>query len=164
MPVPAGGDEEALEPSWRPSLEQVADYVPWRTLTRAESSTTEGEDTYQATFSATTRPPGEAVERLIGNAAARVGARIGLLHDSLQGAARTATCLLTASWIERSWPEDQDAQTRADALEKQGELLLDELASANEAVSGEPEFGLDVVYPTWSFPAADPRWDCPTYF
>jgi hypothetical protein len=164
MPVPAGGGDDSTLPEWAPTGQDVADYVPWRTLTRAESSTVESDDTYQAMFSPTTRPDDAQVGRLIGNAVARVLARVGALDDSLQAAARTIVCLLTGSWIERSWPEDQDAQTRADALEKQAETMLAELAAANEVAGGTGDYGLEIVNPVWSFPAADCRWDNPTYW
>ncbi len=151
-------------PLWAPTLAQVADYVPWRTLTRAESSTVESEDTYQGTFTATTRPDDAAVTRLIANACARVLARVGTLAAALEGAATTVSALLCASWIERSWPEDQDAQTRADALQKEAELMLSELAKANDAASYTGDYGIETVNPVWSFPPADCRWDYPTYF
>jgi len=157
MPIPAG-PSPSPSVEWAPTRAQVADYVPWRTLTRAESSIVESDDDYEATFSTTTRPPGDAVDRLIGNAAARILARVGTLAESLQDAARTVCCLLVGSWIERSWPEDQDSQTRADALAKEAELLLDELVEANEATSGTGEYGLDIA-PVWSFPLPDCRWD-----
>lgn len=146
-------------PVWAPSLVQVADYVPWRTLTRAESSILDSEDTYQATFTATTRPDGSQVGRLITNAVARVLARVGTLADTLQGAATAAAAVLAAASVERGWPEDQDALARAEALEKQGELLLAELVAANTVETGN-DYGLDIS-PVWSFPGADSRYDDP---
>lgn len=164
MPVPAGGDEEVLEPSWRPTGEDVADFVPWRTLTRAEDSVVESDDTYQGAFSSTTTPQGVAVDRLITRAVARVLARVGgTLDATLEQAAATVVCLLVASWIERSWPEDQDAQTRADALLKQAELELDELVEANGVATGTSEYGLDLA-PVYSFPVADCRYDNSIYW
>lgn len=151
-------------PTWAPGRSRVADYVPWRTLTVAQSTGLESEDTYQGSFSTTTRPPGDAVDRLIGNAVSRVLTRVGTLDATLHDAARAVAAVLAAAWIERGWPEGDDSLQRATDLEKQGETLLTELVQANEAATGEGEYGFDEVAALYSFPPADCRWDNPSYW
>lgn len=158
MPVPTSG--------WTPTKANVADYVPHRTLTRAESSTTAGEDTYQLTFSETTRPTGDAVDRLVADGVAWVSARVRPMHPASQDSARVAATLYAAAAVERGWPEDESALQRANDLEKRADTLLAALVVSNDAANaGDADAEtVDVVLPSWSFPAADVRYDSVGYF
>ena len=154
VPQPTAGG-----PTWLPGRSRVASYVPSRTL-----STTPGPDgeVHELTFNSTTRPTGVMVDRLIADAAARVAARVGTVHDTLHGAASVVVAILAAVAVERGWPDDEDTTQslqRANDLERQAGLLLDELATANES-AGEPPVSPGAnLLPRWSFPSAVPWGD-----
>ncbi|MET0416057.1 MAG: hypothetical protein ABW022_08555 [Actinoplanes sp.] len=142
----------------------MAVYVPKRTLVRADASTIESQDQYQFTFDETTIPTAVQVGQLIEDGCAWVGARVSPLHTSMEGLARAACALLVAAWIERSWPEDDDALQRAKDMEARLDKMLADLVDANNAAGGTDDFGLEIVNPVYSFPVADLRWDYPTYW
>lgn len=149
-------------PTWAPGRSHVAAYVPHRTLARSLSSTVGSADEYIYSFDQTTTPPGTAVDRLIADAVARVSARVTPLDASMSDLARAVASLMAAVWVERSWPQDDQALARANDMEKQANLMLADLVAANDLANG-PEFGLDVA-PVWSFPNADPRYDDARYW
>ena|ERR1051325_9603838 len=166
MPIPAGLGSPEL-PDWAPTNEAVADYVPHRTLSRSLITTTSGEDRYRYVFDDDTRPNGDQTSRLIGNAVAFITSRVSPLHASSEATCTALAALLTAVWIERSWPEDADALQRANDMEKQFNLMLTGLIASND-LANNPEDGgggdgFDVV-PIWSFPPADRRYDDARYF
>jgi hypothetical protein len=167
VPVPAGGDEEVVElPAWSPTVEDVADYVPHRTLARVPVGITGSADQYRLTFDETTRPTAQIVRRLVATQVALIGARVRPLHASSQLAASGLAALAAAVWVERSWPNDAESLQRANDMERQLNLMLTGLIAANDlANSGDsnPET-IDVVYPVWSFPESDPRFDSASYF
>jgi hypothetical protein len=150
-------------PTWTPGRSNVAAYVPHRTLSRSLSSTVGSADEYVFTFDQTTTPPGTAVDRLIADAVARVSARVSPMQAGMHALARAVASLMAAVWVERSWPQDDQALQRANDMEKQANLMLADLASANAAEGETGEYGIDVV-PYWSFPAADPRYDDASYW
>lgn len=167
MPI-IGGPGSPEVPDWAPTLFDVADYVPHRTLTRAESSTTAGEDTYQLGFSETTRPTSDAVSRLLVKAVASVTVRLVPFHPSSEAAAATVACMWAAAWIERGWPEDDFALQRANDLEKRADTLMSALVEsntlANNDTNADGEDDRLEVAPVWSFPEPDPRYDTSAYF
>jgi hypothetical protein len=70
--------------------------------------------------------------------------------------------ILAAAAVERGWPDDEDttqALQRANDLERQAGLLLNELAVANEA-AGEPPVSPGAnLLPRWAFPSPAPWGD-----
>ena len=169
MPIPAGPPAPDDLPEWAPSAFDVADFVPHRTLTHAEFSTTESQDSYQWGFSETTRPTLDSVTRLIARAVAAVTSRLVPLNAASTGAAGTIVCLWAAAWVERGWPEDDNALQRANDLEKRADLLLAALVVSNDLANGgddgDPETPDGAaVAPAYSFPAPDLRFDSPLYF
>lgn len=150
-------------PTWTPGRTRVAAYVPGRTLERNPATTGEGEDVHDLTFTSNTRPTGLAVDRLIADGLAWVTSRVTPMNTAVQDAAAVVVALYAAAAVERGAPEGDDSLQRANDLEKRLDILLKDLIAANNAANGTDDYGLEVV-PMWSYPPADPRWDCPTYW
>lgn len=150
-------------PTWQPGRSRVAAYVPHRTLARSTSSVIDSQDSYAMTFDSTTTPSGVVVDALIVDAVAWVAARVSPMQESMYDLARAVAALLAAAWVERSWPNDDQSLTRANDMEKRADAMLSDLVDANAAAAEIGEYGIDVV-PLWSMPAADCRWDYPTYW
>ncbi|MET8278274.1 hypothetical protein [Micromonospora sp. NPDC005174] len=150
-----GGLPSREAPEWAPLRENVADYVPHRTLARRESTTTAGEDVYYLTFDSDTRPTGWAVDRLIGDGIAYITGQVSPLHVSLQATAAVIATLYAAAAVERSWPNDDQSLQRANDMEKRMADMLVALVSANDrANGGDGEPGdADKLMLAYSFPA-----------
>jgi hypothetical protein len=152
-------------PTWLPGRSRIAGYVPHRTLERSVTSTTEASDVYDFTFTGNTVPTGITVDRLITDGAAWIIGRLGTpLTASLYDMAGVVTALYAAAAVERGWPQDDNSLARANDLEKRMDVMLGDLVKANEIATGSGDYGIDVAYPVYSFPPADPRWDCPGYW
>lgn len=163
MPVPAGGSPEIIElPAWAPTLEQVAAYVPHRTLAKSVVSVTGEQDQYRFSFGDSTTPPASAVLSLIADGIAWVSALVTPMHAASQALATLVAALHAAISIERSWPKDDQALQRANDMEKQLNTMLAALITANNRAwdeeQGEGDYALDVL-PVWSFPVPDLRYD-----
>ena len=158
MPVPAGGDYVDV-PEWVPTRDNVADYVPHRTLARQPNNTTEGEDVYRLTFDVDTRPNGATVDRLIGDGIAYVTGRVAPLHVSSQATAAVIATLYAAAAVERGWPHDDQSLQRANDMEKRMTDMLAGLIAANDRANQDDGTTPDPskLLPAWSFPAA-PLW------
>jgi hypothetical protein len=165
MPIPAGLGGPEL-PEWAPTNEQVADYVPHRTLSLVPAGITEGDDTYKYVFDQDTRPTGIQVDRLIGNAVAWVSARLAPMHESVQAAAGVAATLMAAASVERSWPNDDQSLQRANDMEKRLDVLMADLITANDTANrpGQEDGGGFDVLPVWSFDQPDRRFSDSRYF
>lgn len=167
MPIPSGPAAPDV-PDWAPTRNQVADYIPHRTLIRDVSSIVDSEDEYLFDWDATTTPPSTAVDRLIAHGVAWVSARVSPMAEVSYGAASIVACLYAAAAIERGWPNDDSSLERANDLEKRMDVLLTGLiasnAEANTPDPGDPDYGLDIAFPVWSFPPANPRYDSSFYF
>ncbi len=153
-------------PAWTPGRSRVAAYIPHRTLVRAPALTG-NKDAYQFTFDSTTTPDGVVVERLIADSVAVVASRIAPMHASSEDLAGALAALRTAVWVERSWPKDDQSLQRANDMEKQFNTELAALIKANQAAVDDEQGtvdGFDVVFPQFSFPPADPRWDSANYW
>lgn len=165
--IPAGPATPDV-PDWAPTVQQVADYLPHRTILRSTTSTGENEDNYRFTWDETTTPPGTTVERLIANGVGWVLGQAIPLNESLFSSATLVAILHAAAAVERSWPNDDQSLQRANDLEKRMDKLLASLIVANDAANtpdpGDPDYGIDVAVPYWSFPPADPRYDSASYF
>jgi hypothetical protein len=170
MPLPGGASDPALSgvPSWAPSVQQVADYIPHRTLTKVPVGITGDDDVYELTFDDTTRPSGSACSRLIGDGCAWVASRVSPLHAVSQPTARVIATLVTAATIERGWPHDDSSLQRALDLEKRADIMLASLLVSNMAAWDDSDNNPDTpelpVMPQWSFPPADCRYDSARYW
>jgi hypothetical protein len=158
VPSPVAGG-----PTWAPGRSKVATYVPHRTLARSTSSIIDSQDEYVLTFDQTTRPTGLQTDALIVDAVAWVAARVSPLQTTMHDLARAVAALLTAAWIERSWPNDDQSLQRANDMEKRLDRLMADLIDANNSAGGTGDYGIDVAA-VWAFPAADCRWDSPNYW
>jgi hypothetical protein len=155
MPGIAGdGSQGAGLPSWAPTRDNVADYVPHRTLKRAETSTVESGDVYRLTFDEDTRPNGDTVDRLIGDGLTYVTGRVSPVPTGLQATASLIATLYAASAVERSWPHDEQSLQRANDMEKRMDNLLAGIIAANDAAGATVE-----VIAAYNFPAPVPWGD-----
>lgn len=150
-------------PTWTPGRSRVAAYIPHRTLVRSTASTVSSADSYAWTWDETTTPPGGTVDRLIADGVAWVSARVYPMAATSEATASVCAALYAAAMIERSWPQDDQALARADALERRLDVLLNDLVEANGVASDTGEFGLEIV-PMWAYPPADPRYDSSCYW
>lgn len=155
MPIPAG---PSGLPIWAPTLPDVADHVPGRTLVPVG-----GANVDRRTFDSTTNPPAEVVSRLIVGAVAWVLLAANPIDPSLDDAAATCAALYAAGCVERSYPERQhpnrdDAITTAKDLFVQATAYRTDLAKANEQLTGTnpEESAIFEIVPPYSFPAGVP--------
>lgn len=118
-------------PSWAPSLAQVAAYVPTRTLDLVSNP---GAETYQGTFNTNTTPTDVIVNNLIADACAWVQARAGITIDTNAQPQATATAALrAAAFVELSFPRNEDDVNTGQALLDQASAELVALTAMNGA-------------------------------
>ncbi len=137
---------------WTPTREQVAAYVPARTVAVATLS-----DTQLGTFDATTRPTGDQVDEIIVGAVAWVMMRTGPIVTGtpmapiLADNATTVAAIRAAGMVELAYPvRDADINT-SETLLAQAETMLVTLDAANRADGGtDPD--TPALLPQWSFP------------
>lgn len=135
-------------PSWAPTLQQVADYIPGRTLAQDGTGA-------QLTFSTSTRPTDAEVNRLIVGACDWVTAKTSLALDtSVTEYAGQVAAVYVAAMVERAYPRRADDVSTADSLWKQAMSMRDDLAAANLAVTGLDSNSPGVM-PLGNFPIAD---------
>lgn len=151
-------------PTWWPGRSKVAAYVPHRTLIRSATSTISSQDSYELSFSSETRPTGLIVDKLIADGAAWVSALITPLNAKSEALAGVLVALWSAVAVERSWPDDDDSLQRANDMEKQLNSMLVALKVSNDEANNGTDDGFDIVYPKFSFPCPDPRYDYPRYW
>ncbi len=167
MPI-IGGLGSPDVPEWAPLNEQVADYVPHRTLTLRVTSTTEGEDVYRYVFDQDTRPTGIQVDRLIGDGVSWVQSQVAPMNPASFSAARVIATLYAASAVARSWPNDDQSLQRANDMEKRMDALMAGLVVSNDAAwadeDQDPLTPNTPLMPMWSFPPPDPRYDSAGYW
>lgn len=146
-------------PAWAPSLPQVADYVPGRTIVGAA----DGYGNVTSTFSETTHPTDVQVTRLIEQACSWVMLKTGAVHESLTADAALCAAVWTAAMVEQGYPDNRDDLSTAEALYRQAVQMRDDLDRANAAKTGDnPEDPAAHLMPVWSFPAA-PAWGDETF-
>lgn len=167
MPIPAGPpDELDIDlPDWTPPREDVADYVPGRTLANA----TVGVSTFarpRKTFDDTTDPDGDQVDRLIVGAVNWVTVKTGpTIAASLAQNARDTAAVYTAALIERGYPRNAGDLDTANALYAQAVDMRADLVKANEALTGQdPVDPAASVMPVWYFPPPETSLDDTTFF
>ncbi|HLL69016.1 MAG TPA: hypothetical protein VK453_25375 [Micromonosporaceae bacterium] len=144
---------------WAPTLPQVADYVPVRTIVGAA----DGSGDALNTFDTTTRPTATQVGRLIEESEAWVTVRVGTVDPSLHTFATQCAALRTAGMIEQSYPDRADDLNSAATLLKLAYDAREDLYRANVAITrddpavpGVPDSGdaTGQPMPVWSFPPA----------
>jgi hypothetical protein len=164
VPIPAGGG--TTPPDWTPTLDEVADYCTARTLVPQ----LDGSNLELQGFDSTTRPSASQVARIIADSVAWVQLKAGVLDATLYTAANMVATVRTAGFIELRFPERQstnrdDAITTAKELLKQADQMRNDLALANEVITGDDPTDPDDpdgpgggsgVLPVWSFPPAPP--------
>ena len=135
-------------PLWTPDRPKVADYVPGRTLSQDLTGA-------RLTFDDLTRPTGDEVDRLIADAVVWVEAKTGQHIDgTLWEFATAVAAVYAAAMVERGYPTRADDVTTAQALWAQAVAMRDDLARANEAVTGQdPVDPGAALMPIYQFPA-----------
>lgn len=152
MPIPAGPSPSV--PSWAPSRQQVAAYVPRRTLV----GNTDGHGDAALTFDSTTYPTGPTVDSLIADACAWVLTATGALDATLETAAAAIAAKHAAGYVELGYPDNRDDLSDVKWLLEQAATDLKSLAAANIAITADdPSTSADSLLPAYSFPSA------PTY-
>ena len=119
---------------WVPFLSDVADHVPWLTV----SLTTPGDQTYLGTFTGDTAPTDEQAMRHIDQATAIIGARLGTLPAALYPAVRAAIALRAAASLARAFPRNRADLNTADQLSAQATEAWAELRAAADAADVTP--------------------------
>lgn len=150
-PIPGG-------PSWTPTRQRVASYVPSRPLVPVA----DGRNVDLMTFDETTRPTGGQVDQLIVDAVNWVTDETGALDSSLFESATACAAIRAAAFVELGYPERNDpmkstANTTSDRLFKQAEQMLARLAARNEAITGTDPAIPAPLLPLYSFPDP-PAW------
>lgn len=151
MPIPAGPSPTL--PTWAPSLERVASYVPRRTIVGA----TTGYGTAQPAFSADTYPTSATVSELILAACNWVLTAAGPIAVAMESPAADLAALRAAAFVALGYPDNRDDLDDARLLLDQADKMLKTLAAANIAASDsqdDPTTAADNALPVWSFPAA----------
>jgi hypothetical protein len=140
-------------PTWAPTLPDVANYVPRRTVVGAA-------DGYGApvnTFDTTTHPTAAIATGLITDACNWVLAKTGPVDASLTGMALATAAVRTAGMVELTYPDNRDDLSTAETLLRQADEMRTDLAAANEAVTGgNPEDPQAHLMPVYSFPPPGP--------
>lgn len=153
MPIPAGGGSIS-DAAWIPSLDQVADHVPYMTV----DTLTPGSQEYLGTFSDDTTPTADQAQRLVDGAWPSVAAATGVLAEAVWPLAQHVAALRAAAAIVRAYPRDDGDLARAAALDARADADLARLIAANDAAGGgagsEP-----ALMPVYSFPAPVPWGD-----
>lgn len=149
MPIPAGPSPTL--PTWAPTREQVAAYVPRRTLV----GSVDGYGQAALTWDTTTYPTGTTVDSIILDACNWVLLATGTLDTSLESSAATCAAVRAAGWAGLTYPDNRDDLDDAKELLKQATDLRKDLAAANIALSGDdPSTSADDLLPVFSFPDA----------
>jgi hypothetical protein len=141
------------DPSWTPSLEQVADHIP----TRTRDAATPGDTGLLGTFSSVTEPTDEQARRHIAAAVAEVlgavGGTVPATPTFLYELASEAAALRAAADIELAYPNRNADIDRFPQLDQRAKDTLQRLIDAVNDQGSGPE---GVLLPVYSFP--DPPW------
>lgn len=144
LPDPAAATTTAYDPT----LTEVADYVPGRTLTYLNPGT----ETYLGTFTAETTPSDEQVGRLIRSAVSELLGRVGAVQPGLADRARDAVACLTAAYVELAFPVRASDLNTYDKLMARADAKLAALAESNLAAGATPPGLAPALLPQWSYP------------
>jgi len=132
---------------WVPSLREVADYVPSRTVPIDTAA-----DDPKMTFDTTTRPNGESVARLIKAAVGWVTATCGTIDSSLYDTAQSVAAIRAAALVEMSYPERDGDTNVSNILLLQADNALKALEKRNEILTDTSNDPTANLLPDWSFP------------
>lgn len=150
MPIPAGPSPTL--PDWAPTREQVAAYVPRRTLV----GTTDGYGAAAGTWDTTTYPTGVQVDSLISDACNWVLLATGALDATLEASAAVVAAKYASAYVELGYPDNREDLSDVKWLLDAATADRKALAAANIALtSQDPSTDTDDVLPVFSF-------DCPT--
>lgn len=149
MPIPAGGASPIIAPTWAPSVEQVADHVPYLTV----DTVTPGSQEYLNTFNDRTNPTNVQAQRLIDGVWPVVAAAVGAIVEQVWPLAQHVTALRAAAAVVRAYPRDDGDLPHAAALDARADADLLRLIAANDAAGGGAGNSVDLL-PVYSFPAA----------
>lgn len=149
MPIPAGPSSEL--PTWAPSRERVAAYVPRRT----HVGVTGGWGSILSTFTDDTRPTGIQVDSTILSACNWTLLATGALHESLTEPAADVAAQRAAGLAALTWPDNrQEIKEEAETLLKLAEQMRKDLAAANIALTADnPAIDEAALLPDFWFPA-----------
>jgi hypothetical protein len=141
------------DPSWAPSLEQVADHIP----TRTRDAAVPGDTRLPGTFSSVTEPTDEQARRHIASAVVEVLAAVGGVVPTLPlflgDLASAAAALRAAASIELAYPNRDADVSVFTQLDQRATAALARLVEAVSDQGAGPEGGL---LPQYSFP--EPAW------
>lgn len=136
---------------WQPSLPEVADYIPTRTV-----PTGVGEQQPVGTFNQNTTPNDASAARIAAAATAYVAAKTGTVADTLTDMARAVAATRAAGLIELAYPErDADVNTATQLLET-SETALTALVEANTAAGGGAPGSASQLLSLHNFPPTTP--------
>lgn len=145
--------------SWAPTPEQVADFVPGRTLVGA----VDGYGQPRQTFDDSTHPTGAQVVRLIERAVSWVATAAGELpgdKPDLLAAATSAAACWTAGMVELAYPDNSRDLNTAQVLLDQAAGMRRDLVTAIEVQTGtDPDTPAAQVPVLYSFPDPVPWGD-----
>ncbi len=151
MPIPAGPSPSL--PTWAPSQERVAAYVPRRTIVGAAAGYGEPD----LVFGPNTWPRDATVSELILAACNWVLTATGTLVEAYEPPAADLAARHAAGWIALGNADNADEIAHGRYLLEACDKELARLAAANIAASADqddPTTITDNVLPVWSFPAA----------
>lgn len=141
-------------PMWSPTREQVADYIPERTVEIDRLSS--GQPVL--TFTADTRPSARQVDRQIIGAVGWITTACGDLDDTLHEAASDVAAIRAAGMAEISWPVRDGDISAGQALLAQADAGLKSLKERNDLLTVAPvDPDKNLLLPVYSFPPA-PSW------
>ena len=134
------------DPTWAPTLAQVAAYVPKRTRPTGDTS-----DDPLGTFTTATRPTATQVGQLISDACTWVLSRTGVPagNATAVAAATVAAALRAAGMVELGYPGEDPDTNAAEVLLEQADA---QLALLVEAADTDPN-PAGPLLPVWAFPA-----------
>lgn len=143
-------------PVWTPSRAKVGALVPGRTVVGA----VDGYGNPLGVFDDTTHPTGTQVDSLIADAVAWVLVKAGAVDSTLAEMATATAATYVAAAVERAYPDSNRDVSVAAALWAQAVSMRDDLARANEQITGEdPGDPTAHLVPTGSFPRPVPWGD-----
>ncbi len=156
MPIPAGPAPEVGLPSWAPSLERVAAYIPERTV--PVDALPPGVPIL--TFTSQTRPTSAQVTMQIADACYWVLSTTGALHADLAGDGTGIAAVRAAGMAEISWPVRDGDINAGQALLTQADNALKALKTRNDLLTTAPvDPDASALLPVYSFPPASPYGD-----
>lgn len=120
--------------AWSPFLSEVADYVPWTTL----SMSIPGADTFYGTWRSDTYPTDEQASRIIGRVARPITEHWADLPSATYELARSYVALRAAADIARAYPRTPGDTATADSLAAQADAMWVRLSTTADDATTNP--------------------------